>query len=241
MMSEHTGQAPSGAPPVARPLRSVSIWSLPLSATVRSEDRSILSESEQRRAARLHNDIDRAAFVMSRSAMRLRLARHLGQRPMDVRIVDQPGRKPLIPDLPDGEDVSVSHTSGWAVIGIAEGARIGLDVERVSPADPDLARLICSDREWSALRDLPGHSRDAAFTRLWCCKEAMAKALGFGLTRDLTGLEVSLEPDPQILRCDWTDKAGWRLFRLIVGEGFEAVLAVEDETPGLTISQNVSI
>ena len=79
--------------------------------------------------------------------------------------------------------VSIAHTEGVAV-GLAcrdPGAGVGVDVERVVPRSPAFEGLAFTDEERALLDRVSSGDRDSWIARLWCAKEAAAKALGTGL------------------------------------------------------------
>jgi phosphopantetheine--protein transferase-like protein len=121
------------------------------------------------------------------------LAGYLGVDPGAVRFVAGPHGKPAAVGAGTSIDWNLSHSDELAVIVVARGAQVGVDVERLRPlARVDaLARLVCSAAEVAALGALPASERSDAFLRLWSRKEALAKATGAGLG----GLA---RPDPRL-------------------------------------------
>lgn len=75
--------------------------------------------------------------------------------------------------------------------------RVGIDIERVEPCEPDFAASICTPAELSRLpgrertaeRERPAGTWDAALISLWSAKEALSKALGDPLRYDPRQLE----------------------------------------------------
>src|SRR5215471_6973527 len=91
----------------------------------------LLSEEEKARAQRFLVDRPRNAFVLTRGTLRRLLARYLGRKPETIRFGYEVQGKPYL----DGErhlSFNVSHTDGLALIGIARGRRIGVDVEKAN-------------------------------------------------------------------------------------------------------------
>lgn len=83
--------------------------------------------------------------------------------------------------------VNVSHTRGLAAAAISTEGQVGIDVEFVDLTLDHAAvtaRFYHAD-ERAALARLPPLQRRAAFFALWTGKEAVAKALGMGLEREL--------------------------------------------------------
>ena len=93
--------------------------------------------------------------------------------------------RPLVVE-PGGLHVSLSHAEAVVAAAVSRAAPVGVDVERLRPlADRGaLARTALSEAELKAVDELPEAHRDAQVLRFWTRKEAVAKALGTGLTTE---------------------------------------------------------
>ncbi len=105
----------------------------------------------------------------------------------------------------DGVDFNLSHSGSAAVVALARGVEVGVDLE--SPGRPrphaELARRYFCDREAQVIENTPETLRETAFLRLWTAKEAVLKALGRGLAFGLDKLEFDAAADPPaLLRID---------------------------------------
>lgn len=192
-----------------------------------------LAPAEQARAARFGRETLAHRYIAGRALLRWLLGRTLGLPPRAVPIVrGARGRPQLGGDT--GIDFNVSHTQGVALIGIARGRRIGVDVERadrIVRADA-LARKFLTAAERATLAPLPEAERRMRFLRYWTCKEAMSKATGDGLSAPFRQLEVALAdgidlaggPDPYQPRC-------WQLASVDVPEGLLATVALWSTAP----------
>lgn len=127
-------------------------------------------------------------------------------------------------------DAGWSHSHGRLLIAYTGHGRLGVDIEPLARrADPlRIARRYFSGEEIAALDALDGVTRQSAFLRMWCAKEAVLKAHGggiaFGLHKavfDATGDGLRmLRCDPALGRVD-----DWRLDLLEPEPEFIAVLA----------------
>jgi phosphopantetheinyl transferase len=95
---------------------------------------------------------------------------------------DGSGRRYLVPgDGPEMPQISLAHTAEGAVA-IAADMAVGIDLE---PATRDARPLLpdfATASEVELVEQLTAVApEDAAAIRLWCAKEAMAKARGTGL------------------------------------------------------------
>ena len=143
--------------------------------------------------------------------------------------------KPFLPPEHSDQDLrfNVSHSGGVALIAIAQGREVGVDIEAIRSGADHLAisERFFSERERSALRTLSSTRQRDAFFACWTRKEAYIKARGKGLSIPLDQFDVSLEPDaPARLlasRDDPAQEARWSMVALDPGPGFAAALVVE--------------
>ena len=107
-----------------------------------------------------------------------------------------------------------SHSGGQLLVGLGEGIRLGVDLERQRPRPRLLevaARFFHGD-ELAWLQSVDEPARQALFFRLWCAKEAVLKAHGHGLSFGLHRLRFDQNQaglylawcDPELGRAeDW--------------------------------------
>ncbi len=90
-----------------------------------------------------------------------------------------------------GTDVNWSHSGEHLLVALGNGVRIGADLEllRPRPRAMVLAERFFTPSEARALHALPDATRETAFVRLWCAKEAVLKAHGRGIAFGLERLE----------------------------------------------------
>jgi phosphopantetheinyl transferase len=109
----------------------------------------------------------------------------------DARVVFRAGRRPEI----TGSELhaSLARADGLALIAVATGRDVGVDVEPVRPPPPRavVAQLL-TPREVQELDRTHADERDAAFARAWVRKEAVLKAVGVGLAIEPCLVEVGL-------------------------------------------------
>lgn len=85
--------------------------------------------------------------------------------------------------LIDAPSVSLTHDAALCLVAVApQGVAVGVDREALARVRrPDLLQGAFSAPESALLAGLDGPARDERLLRLWCAKEAAAKALGTGL------------------------------------------------------------
>jgi 4'-phosphopantetheinyl transferase len=196
--------------------------------------RAHLSQGERERAARLLRPGGRERFVAARGILREVLAERVGLAPAAVPIVPGRNGKPQLDPAAALVDLrfNLSHSGDWALIALAEGREVGVDIEQHSRRrDLDgLARRVLSDAE---LADWAGTATDDAreelFFALWTRKEAYAKGIGEGLgvvMRELT-LEPAGDPGRWLARVTGEPVADWTVTDLEAPAGYSAALAVD--------------
>jgi phosphopantetheinyl transferase len=125
--------------------------------------------------------------IVAKDAVRSLWRERTGERlfPADVEIEGDRYGRPLA-SARDPEqtepfpNVSISHTEGVVAALAAFHPHVGIDVERIEPREASFER-IAFDATERKLLDGFGADRDEGITRLWCAKEAVAKATGRGL------------------------------------------------------------
>ena len=146
----------------------------------------------------------RAEWLFGRAAAKDAVRRLLRERddinasPADIEIDhDQDGR-PFVRLLGLGASatapsISIAHSDGFAVAiagHCAEGERLGIDIERIRAREGPFQEIAFHADELTLLDAFAGSTRDEWVTRLWCAKEATAKALGKGLLEGPRSLTV---------------------------------------------------
>ena len=78
--------------------------------------------------------------------------------------------------------VSIAHSHGTAVAlaALHSGIRVGIDLENLAARREDFEAIAFRPDERQMLAALPGELRQEWALRMWCAKEAVAKALGRG-------------------------------------------------------------
>ena len=153
-----------------------------------------LSAEERERARRFRFTRDRERYLAGRAALRGILAGYVGGGPETLRFVRAPQGKPALLAAPDGLEFNLTHADWCAVVAVAQGRRVGVDVEgiRLGHSGMDVARRFFAPAEVDTLLAAPPEERAATFVRCWTRKEAYVKARGDGLSLSLQHFEVPL-------------------------------------------------
>jgi 4'-phosphopantetheinyl transferase len=194
-------------------------------------DFDLLDRAERDRAASFVFDRDRRRFVRAHAWTRLALGSCLECPPDSLRLSVGPRGKPYLIDPPTDVRFNLSHSGERAVLAIALGQDVGVDIEEHRSVEvTELRDRYFAPQEVAAIASLPDTERLPAFFRCWTRKEAFIKALGDGLSFPLDGFEVSIaeEWSAQLLRgCRAAPEAleRWRIVALRSEPGYSAALA----------------
>jgi 4'-phosphopantetheinyl transferase len=181
----------------------------------------VLSSDEHDRAARFRFDVHRNRYIVCRGKLREMLGSHLGVIPTGLAFSYGSHGKPFLAQGEIQFNVSHSHNMGMIAVSAVE---VGCDIERIDPkfADEQIPERFFSPSEVAALRALPvGEQRDAFF-RIWTRKEAFIKACGLGVSMGLDTFDVTLAPDPKLLR----GPDGWDFHAVNAPHGYAAAVVL---------------
>jgi len=215
----------------------IHLWRISLGAELGDVNSlvEVLSPAEQQHAARFHFAPDRRRFVIRRAVLRQLLATCLGQHPSAITLEIGPHGKPAVSGQAgmNGLRFSSSHSGDMALIALACGRELGVDLEqhRLMTDAAEVAKQFFSPAEVIELTCLPLSLKKAGFFNCWTRKEAFVKATGLGLTYPLNRFTVSLAPGKpaQLLKVEDDPDAltRWGLISLDVAPDCSAALVYE--------------
>ena len=174
---------------------------------VREEALAASSTAEAERAARFVNDTLRRRYLRSHGALRAVLGRYTAAA---LDFAEGEHGKPYLPGAPELR-FNLSHSHERALVAVAWGVEIGVDVERHRPM-PDclaLAERFFPPSEAAKFAGMAAEHRERDFFRRWTRIEAVLKARGVGLY----GIGEELAGD-------------WTIEELDAGTGHAAAVAV---------------
>ncbi len=146
------------------------------------------------------------------------------------------GKPDLSPEFGNRLKFNLSHSGGLALITIASGSDVGVDLEyiRAQSDYAEIARLFFSAAEVDHLNAIPSHLYAEAFFSCWTKKEAYLKACGEGLAIPLNSFSVPLTSDPAhtpedlyVASKDLVPARRWSLYTLRPAPGYAGALAIE--------------
>jgi 4'-phosphopantetheinyl transferase len=136
--------------------------------------------------------LERQRRFSAHVALRVLIERVAGDSARGKDLARPAGGKPRVQGPAADVAFSLAHAEDWALIGVARGSEIGVDLEAVRSVALAPLRRQRILRAAAALSPMPliETPADAAFIQAWVRLEALAKASGEGLARTLTVLGV---------------------------------------------------
>jgi len=201
----------------------------------RDDFKDLLSSVEQDRASKFKFETDRRRYTTSHVALRSILSKYINDPARALQFTEGPYGKPKLAPGHATEKIefNLSHSHELALIAVAQGREIGVDVEwvRASFTFDEVAQRFFTTKEVAALRGLPFHLQREAFYKCWTSKEAFLKAKGTGLSGQLDEVEIMLTDYAVRVKGTIPNVS---LVELAVDKGYEAALVVDGVEPRLT-------
>lgn len=213
----------------------VHVWRLGLEwpPDILENYRQLLTEDEQKRAARFYFERDRHRFTAGRAILRSVLGYYLNESPTGIEFEYGPQGKPALGSKYKGQlEFNLSHSHHLGLLAVTPKYPVGIDIEypKENIAINDLVKRFFAPEEAQAFQALPAGQQREAFFNAWTRKEAYLKACGGGLSIGLDRVLVTFKPGQvaQILKIDGSkeEAARWSMAALQPFPGYQAALVV---------------
>ena len=211
------------------------MWRVDLSPDPASESAAYTwLDSTERASWRRYTPTPRRRFALCRTALRANLCDRLRCANDELSFGESRHGKPFAIVRGTRAQISfnVSHSQSIGLIAVGDAGRVGVDIEEHAP-QRNLDLLIdevMGPDEKARLALKNGSEKLRLFYRIWTFKEALTKALGTGLTTDVSQFQVPLGlvdgGRSGILRCPSLSGVTWAL-EDIGNDSFAAALAHE--------------
>jgi len=194
---------------------SIELWLIDLTCCAPAlealeRDTPRLSDDDRERARTIRDPIRRRQRLAAYAALRVLIERVAGPRVRRRPLVRSPGGKPGL----GGAQFSLSHTEGFALIGLTARLPIGVDVERTRSLKLSQRRQeeICAVGAGLGGKRAADVEADHAIIQAWVRLEAFAKACGRGLGQTLADLGLR-ERRHRLMPCAQLEAAARNLAR----------------------------
>lgn len=230
---------------LANRLDDIDIWRIDLDGdrSIVSKSYRILSADEKQKADRFRFTKDRDRYVIARGNLRRILGGYLDLEPDQIRFYYNEYGKPFVADTNSLIRFNVSHSRDIALIAVAWGREVGVDIEFI---DYDLdvmtiANGIFSPSELSILEKLTPELRTVSFFKGWTRKEAWLKALGKGFSepsRQLPDSALTNDAEFSFTINDGQSDHTWSLSSLSTHCDYSAAVAAEGAPARIVFMQS---
>ena len=154
---------------------------------------SVISEERRKRINAFHFDVDKKLSLYAELIVRFAACEMLNISNSDIIIDTNEYGKPFLKNYPNFY-FNVSHTRNAVVVCVA-AYPIGVDIERVKKAKPDIAKRFFTTDEQQYVFE-KNDLIDERFFEIWTKKEAYIKCLGKGLSIPLNSFSVLYDKTP---------------------------------------------
>ncbi|WP_456974869.1 4'-phosphopantetheinyl transferase family protein [Luteimonas sp. A277] len=190
---------------------------------------ALLDAADLARVQRRRNPHERDELTLCYAIHRLVIGTHLGIEPVTVPLVRDALGCPRVPGT--GVSTSLSHAGGGFAVALSTAGPVGVDIE---PADragvmPEIAERVAHPDEMAALGRESTPAVDRSLLALWVRKEALLKAAGTGMAREM---HTFCAPENEVLVLAPPGPALARLQALDLGGGWIGAVAAP---PGILV------
>ena len=168
--------------------------------------------------------------------LRLLLGAYLGLPGKAVKISRKNRGKPVLDQAVHDVKLhfSMAKSENKLLVGFSTSTHLGVDLEPASRRARNamgVARRYFSPDEAGALAALPPAGLDAAFLKVWACKEAVVKASGYGIANQFGRFTVETDVSRPAAVLDFEGRGpdGWSLALVRPGGGFLGAVAVRQD------------
>jgi 4'-phosphopantetheinyl transferase len=172
--------------------------------------------------------------------LRLLLGAYLGLPGKSVKINRKQRGKPVLDASVHDSEIhfSMAKSQDRLLIGFSTSAHIGVDLEPVGRRAHDplgVAQRYFSPAEAGALAAMPAADIDAAFLRVWACKEAVVKASGLGIANQFARFTVDTDLNHPAGVVDFEDEPArdWMLALVRPESHYLGAVAIRGEVSGI--------
>ena len=211
-------------PEVLAALFEIEIWHPWLEAAER-----LLSQAERDKVRRKRYASDREELVLAYALHRLVMGNFLLCDPAEVELERDLLGRPFVQG--DEVNTSLSHTSGAIAVAVSPHGFVGIDIEPAIRAKelPDIASVVLHASEIATISRLPQAARAQAMLALWVRKEALLKASGIGLVREMHSFEAPIGQPVGLPAADGSQGVAAIAHMLEAGSSWVAAIAMLPE------------
>ncbi|GAY78729.1 4'-phosphopantetheinyl transferase family protein [Sporolactobacillus inulinus] len=195
------------------------IWAIKLDFNIEVlRYKKLLSRISKERIVRIkeyRKQEDKIRSVFAELLVRYAVNQFSGCSKQEIKFCTGINGKPRLM-TPKNVHFNLSHSGSWVVC-VVDNEPVGIDIEKIQDIELDVAQQFFTQKECEFLK-LSKNSleRKKRFFKIWTMKECFLKAVGEGLSRDLSSFSIELNQNryPKIsttsegenLNCIWKFK-----------------------------------
>ncbi|WP_020158466.1 4'-phosphopantetheinyl transferase family protein [Methylobacter marinus] len=214
--------------------KDIDLWFEALAATEDTYQRywALLDKEEQAKALRFVQEQHRARYVISHGKVRTILARYIDKPPETLCFAQEVAGKPylVVDGRPHEVKFNLSHSGDRMMLAVSRHEPVGVDIEVwLDGFDCAAVAEECfTETEKAFWQALPAHEKADAFYRFWTRKESFVKAIGAGISLDVSQVVTSVDGASRFisLPARYGAAGQWRLVDLDLGPGLSGALTV---------------
>ncbi len=192
--------------------------------------KSLLDQSEQKKAASMSSEQQRIRFIEVRAKLRWILAGHLKVDAKTLLFSLAEQGKPFLPKYPDCY-FNLSHSGDYLAIAVTEIGEVGIDIEQLKQKSDfyPLVKRCFAEVEQNYWLGLPESQKCVEFYRFWTRKEAFVKATGRGIGLGLNQCVISPDDPRKMLEVPdaYGPETDWWIHDLDCPEGLSGAIAIQ--------------
>jgi 4'-phosphopantetheinyl transferase len=147
---------------------------------------SIITDDEKQKTKALYRLKDQQASLLGKLLL-YKLLGEIGADGKDLSgLTYSANGKPMLEGA--GVSFNISHSGNYVVCAMTNQQQIGVDIEKIEEIDLDKLSCALSRNEFNFIQRSQRKSYE--FFKIWTAKEAILKAKGLGIQRDMTGFEI---------------------------------------------------
>lgn len=151
-----------------------------------------LSVCEQQKAKYIIKEEVKHLYILRKSLLRIILSQYIQQEPENIGFEISTYGKPYLMDV-DNLFFNISHSKTLLAVAISRITEIGVDIQIIKHKKNQniiLKDILKADeiKKYNEIDDI--NKRELYFYKLWVNKEAVSKAIGYGIIADFSSFSV---------------------------------------------------
>ncbi|OOZ83462.1 hypothetical protein BHL35_00225 [Bacillus cereus] len=181
-----------------------------------------LSNDEYTYAIQFKNEIRRQNYIICRGITKYIISLYTQTSPSHIEISYTQYRKPYLKN--QNLYFNISHSADLVVVALAK-KKIGIDIEKIKVLDnyQKIASHFLNNREKGIFYALDTLQQKHLFFTIWSSKEAVVKALGYGLHFPLQKVNV-LQTNEQIVNSILIENSYYTIHNSSICAGYKSAI-----------------